>query len=30
MEAGDTIHIHVILSRGDGSQVNEHLQLIDI
>lgn len=30
MEASDTIHVHVILSRRDGSQVNKHLQLIYI
>lgn len=30
MEASNTINVHVILPRRDGSQVNEHLQLIDI
>lgn len=30
METSNSIHIHVILPRRDGRQVNKHLQLIDI
>lgn len=30
VEARNAIHIHVVLSSRDGSQVNKHLQLIDV
>lgn len=30
MKTRNTIQIHVILSSRDGSQVNKHLQLIDV